>query len=175
MKTCNLISPTASWALGLIFLVFTTSCQPQGPVLDTVDESAVKEAVAVVMDDYNEAVIAKNVEAVKILLAEDGLFCGTDPSERWGRDYLIQMMESQASNPAIVIDYSLDTREIRVAPDGNSAIVLEQSSAVWFSPNLPVRSVYHLRKSGDDWIIDFLSWSFIANNQDITRLNEVLE
>jgi len=44
-----------------------------------------------------------------------------------------------------------------------------------FSQKMPMRIVYHLVKNGDNWLIDFISWSFIPNNEDLGKLNKALE
>ena len=66
-------------------------------------------------------------------------------------------------------------REIRIAADGNSAVSVEQMFMEVFSQKMPMRIVYHLVKNGDDWLIDFISWSFIPNNEDLGKLNKALE
>ena len=43
------------------------------------------------------------------------------------------------------------------------------------SQKMPVRMVSHLVKSGNDWLIDFISISFIPNNEDLGKLNKALE
>jgi hypothetical protein len=44
-----------------------------------------------------------------------------------------------------------------------------------FSQKIPVRMVYHLVKNDESWLFDFISWSFIPNNEDIAKLNAALD
>jgi hypothetical protein len=85
------------------------------------------------------------------------------------------MMHQTFADTALVFDYSIDKREIRIAADGNSAVSVEQMIMEVFSQKMPLRIVYHLVKNGDDWLIDFISWSFIPNNEDLGKLNKALE
>jgi hypothetical protein len=78
-------------------------------------------------------------------------------------------------NTDLKIDISVDKREIRVASDGNSAIAFEQMFMKPYSEKIPVRTVYHLVKYNNAWLIDFTSTGFIPYNKDIIRLNKALE
>jgi hypothetical protein len=42
-------------------------------------------------------------------------------------------------------------------------------------PKIPVRWVFHLIKTGDNWLIDFFSLSLIPDNEDIGKINKALE
>jgi hypothetical protein len=79
------------------------------------------------------------------------------------------------ANTALKIDVTVDKREIRIARDSNSAIALEQMFMQPFSQKIPVRTVYHLVKDNNTWLIDFTSTGFIPNNEDIGKLNKALE
>lgn len=83
--------------------------------------------------------------------------------------------EQMLANSELKIDITVDKREIRIAEDGNSAIAFEQMFLKPFSQNIPVRTVYHLVKDNNTWLIDFTSTGFIPNNDDIDKLNKALE
>jgi hypothetical protein len=85
------------------------------------------------------------------------------------------MLNQTFGNTSLVFDYSIDSREIRIAADGNSAVSVEQMFMKDFSQKIPMRIVYHLVKNGDNWLMDFISWSFIPNNEDLGKLNKALE
>ncbi|HBE41800.1 MAG TPA: hypothetical protein DDW27_11465, partial [Bacteroidales bacterium] len=59
--------------------------------------------------------------------------------------------------------------------DGNSAIVVEQYIMPFLSSKIPLRNVYNAVKTNDNWMIDFISWSFIPKNEDISKLNKAVE
>ena len=66
-------------------------------------------------------------------------------------------------------------REIKVAPDGKSAVVVEQYMWPAFTPKIPWRNVYQVIKSDDQWKIHFFSCALIPKNEDLEKLNQALE
>lgn len=105
-------------------------------------------------------------------LTEDALICGTDPSEFWNKQQFLEQLE-QTKNAAPEFK-SIGDRNIKVAPDGNSAIVVTQYIISW-SPKIPWRQVYHLVKTNDKWMIQFINIAFIPKNEDIQKLNEAID
>jgi len=161
--------------LQLFFIVlFFIGCQTE-PQIEPVDLTAVENVLITQLDTLHSVMQAKDIEAYKIFLTDDGLFCGTDPEELWGKEKLVSVMAEGFANDSIVFNYSIDQREIRVAADGNSATTLEQFTVKWISEKIPIRFVSHFVKIGDDWKIDFFSWSLIPKNDDISKLNKALE
>ncbi len=75
----------------------------------------------------------------------------------------------------MMLDFTVDKREILIAEDGNSAIAIEQFYFKLFSPNLPWRVIFHAIKTGEDWKLDFISWNFIPKNEDIEKINKAVE
>ena len=140
-----------------------------------VDMSESKEAVARVLDAHWAAVKTKDADAVIALVTDDFLSCGTDPEEFWNKTEMHNTVKQMFTNPELKTDIKVDKREIRIARDGNSAIALEQMLLKPFSHKLPVRTVYHLVKNNNAWLIDFTSTGFIPKNEDIELLNKALE
>jgi ketosteroid isomerase-like protein len=155
-------------------VMILTACQTKTKVVP-VDTAAAKVAVTTVLDMYHSAMKGKDFYALMTLLTEDGLYCGTDSKEFLDKTSLSNMMQQTFADTALVINYSVDKREIRITADGNSAVAVEQMFMVVFSQKIPMRIVYHLVKNGDNWLIDFISWSFIPNNEDLGKLNKALE
>ncbi|MBN2435997.1 MAG: nuclear transport factor 2 family protein [Spirochaetes bacterium] len=141
----------------------------------TVDMTESKEAVASVLDAHWSAVKAKDADAVMALLTDDALCCGSDPEEFWNKTDMYNNIRKMLADTSFKIDITIDKREIRVAPDGNSAIALEQMFLKPVSEKIPVRNIYHLVKINDTWKFDFTSVSFIPNNEDIGKLNGALD
>jgi len=160
----------------LIFVavIIITACQTKTKIVP-VDTAAAKVAVTTVLDKYNSAFKAKDVNAILTLLTDDGLYCGTDSKELMDKASLSNMMNQTLADTSLKVNYSVDKREIRIAADGNSAIAVEQMFFKAFSQKMPMRMVYHLVKNGDYWLFDFVSWSFIPNNEDLGKLNKALE
>jgi ketosteroid isomerase-like protein len=131
--------------------------------------------VARVLDAHWSALKAKDADAVIALVSEDFLSCGSDPKEFWDKTDMYNTVKQMLSNSELKIDITVDKREIRVAKDGNSAIAFEQMFLTPFSQKIPVRTVYHLVKENNAWLIDFTSTGFIPNNDDIDKLNKALE
>ena len=162
------------YCLTLLAVMVIAGCQPKVQN-KPVDLAAVKEEITSLMDKYLKAFNSKDVSNITALMADDGLFCGTDPSELLDKKALSDMMTQSLADTTMIWSYSIDKREIRVAADGSSAIVLEQFTMPGISPKIPTRLVYHVVKAGDKWMFDFISWSFIPKNEDILKLNKALE
>jgi uncharacterized protein (TIGR02246 family) len=160
--------------LMLVAVMIITACQPKTKIVP-VDTAAAKVAVTTVLDKYNSAFKAKDVNAILTLLTDDGLYCGTDSKELMDKASLSNMMNQTLADTSLKVNYSVDKREIRIAADGNSAIAVEQMFFKAFSQKMPMRMVYHLVKNGDNWLFDFVSWNFIPNNEDLGKLNKALE
>ncbi|HPI68867.1 MAG TPA: nuclear transport factor 2 family protein [Bacteroidales bacterium] len=134
-----------------------------------------KKSVAKVLDDHWFALKAKNADAVIALLTEDFLSCGSDPKEFWNKAEMHASLKQMLVNSEFQLDITLDKREIRISKDGNSAIAFEQMFLAPYSQKIPVRTVYHLVKVNNNWLIDFTSTGFIPRNEDIDKLNKALE
>ena len=160
--------------LMLVAVIIITACQPKTKIVP-VDTAAAKVAVTTVLDKYNSAFKAKDVNAILTLLTDDGLYCGTDSKELMDKASLSNMMNQTLADTSLKVNYTIDKREIRIAADGNSAIAVEQMFFKAFSQKMPMRMVYHLVKNGDNWLFDFVSWNFIPNNEDLGKLNKALE
>ena len=160
--------------LYLLIAMIICSCQTKTNVMP-VDINESKEAVARVLDAHWSAVKAKDADGVIALLTDDFLSCGTDPKEFWNKTDMYNTVKQMFANAELKIDITVDKREIRIAGDGNSAIALEQMFMIPFSQKIPVRTVYHLVKSNNKWLVDFTSTGFIPDNEDIDKLNKALE
>ena len=134
-----------------------------------------KQEVSRVLDAHWSALKAKDADAVIALVSEDFLSCGSDPKEFWNKAEMYNTVKQMLANTKLIIDITVDKREIRISKDGNSAIAFEQMFLTPFSQKIPVRTVYHFVKEDDSWLIDFTSTGFIPNNDDIEKLNRALD
>ena len=157
-----------------LVLVLFIGCQTNTKT-EHVDLTATEEAITTILDNYHEAMIAGNVDDIMTLLDNEGLYCGTDPVELWDKETLSNAMTEAMADSSFTLDYSIDKRKIRVAVDGSTALVLEQFKMSVLSEKIPIRFISHLVKTDENWKIDFISWSFIPNNEDIAKLNSALE
>ena len=140
-----------------------------------VDFEAEKAAVADLFDKYYSAMNAKDASILPTLLTEDVLVCGTDPTEFWNKDQITDLWAQGLAESTLEINITVNKREIRVAEDGNSAVVVEQYILPFLSSKIPIRNVNYAVKTNDKWKIDFMSFNFIPKNEDISKLNKALE
>jgi len=140
----------------------------------TVDIEAEKAALNELMDKYDSAYKTFDVSIMASYLSEDLLFCGTDPSEFWNKQKITDLWTQIPDNTVFELK-SISDRKIKVAPDGNSAIVVTQYIAPIISPKMPLRWVYHFVKTNDNWMILFVNVAFIPKNEDIQKLNEAID
>jgi len=159
----------------LLFAVLTmAACQPKTETAP-VGIAAVEDAVTAVVDNYHKGVCAGNVNDIKPLLEDKGLYCGTDPIELWDKETVLNLMTEGMADSSYAYDYSIDKRITRVAADGKTALVLDQTTIKALSKKIPIRFIFHLVKTNENWKIDFLSCSFIPKNEDIVKLDLALE
>ena len=166
--------------LFLLVALFFVACQsaPEAPPAEEpapVDTEQVQQEIEAALDAFIEAFKNKDIAAMSALLADDGLFCGTDPGELWGKEDLVATFEEMAATEELQIDFTVDTRKVRVAEDGQSALALEQMVIGFISPHVPTRQVYHFVKSGDGWLMDFSSAALIPVNEDLAKINAAYE
>ncbi len=138
-------------------------------------EEPARVAVTALLDKYNSAFMAKDAGTLVSLLADVGMYCGTDPGEIWNKKQIADGWTQYFADPSLVMDYKVDKREILIAEDGNSGIAVEQFYFKLFSPNIQWRTIFHAIKSGDAWKLDFISWSFVPRNEDIEKINKAVE
>ena len=157
-----------------IALALLISCQTNTKT-EQVDLAAVKNAVNTQMDNFYQSYKARDIDAIGNMLADDCLFCGTDPGEFWDKEQLLKLYARMFANESLDINYSIDKREIRLDADGNSVIILEQGISNPISKKIPYRGVMRWVKIGDDWKADFFSVSLIPKNADLAKLNKAIE
>jgi len=160
--------------ISFMAVMIMASCQ-QKPKTPTVEREAAKKAVSAILDNYHSGMTSKDANVMIPLLADDGLYCGTDSKEFLDKSTLDGEMRKMFADTAVRMSYSLEKREIRITADGNSAIAVDQFFINYLSPKIPVRWVFHLAKTGDKWLIDFFSLSLIPNNADLGKLNKAME
>lgn len=159
--------------LAMLAAIITLGCQP--PVkTEVVDLKAIQDTITQIADTYMNAWNAEDMDVLAGLLADDGQYCGTDPSEELDKATLLEMW-TKAFADSINYSYEVDQRRIRLDPSGRSAIVVEHLVIGGWSSMLHVRQTYQIIKTPADWKIDFISWGFMVKNEDVERLNKALE
>lgn len=155
----------------LLLLVGIAFGQTNAPA--AVDMEAEKAALDDLMDKLDEGFKKGDASVFLSALADDMLICGTDPSEFWNKQEYLGLYEQQSEVTMPDITF-MDDRVIKVAPDGNSAIVVSQFVIEW-SPKIPWRNSYHFIKTGDGWKVFFVNIAFVPRNEHIGIINEAIE
>ena len=156
----------------IVAVMIITACQPKPQPVDT---AAAKESVNALMEKYLTAWNGKDVNTLTSLLTEDGLFCGTDPTELMDKKTITDAWKQVFSDSTMKNTFTVDKRVIRVVSDGKSALVMEQHVSNPYTPKIPWRLIIQVVKTDDGWKIDFLSWNLIPKNEDIGKLAKALE
>ena len=156
-----------------IAVLALTACQ-QTPQTVPVDIEAEKAALDELFDNFYSAFKSQDVSTLVSYLAEDALFCGTDPSEFWDKQEITDLWTQMLAEITPELDLMGD-RIIRVAADGNSAVVVDQYKFPLYTPKIPWRNVYHLVKTDENWMILVCSSALIPLNEDLPKLNDALE
>ena len=159
--------------LTILALLLTAGCNP---IVETesVDLDAVNDTITLEITKYQNAWNAKDIDVFTELVSDDCRFFGSDPSEILDKAGLINMYAEYFAE-STDFSYSVELREVMPASDGKSAIVVEHITMSGWTPKMPMRHSTHFVKVNDTWKIDFISWGFIVRNDDVQKLNEVLQ
>jgi hypothetical protein len=149
------------------------SCRttPEAKPVDLVAEKARVDSMVTKMYD---SFVRKDIASVAGYLTEDLASWGTDPSEFWPKKDLVDAWNKAFADTAVHINYTIEKREIKVTPDGMSAMVVEQYLMPLMSRKMLTRNIYHAVKVDNKWMIDFISWNFIPKNEDIAVIDKAL-
>jgi len=164
-----------TYYLTIVVALLMVACQ-QTPKTVPVDTNAEKAAITALFDKFTSALNVKDVKTLTTLLTDDALGCGTDPSEFWNKKQLSDTWTQQFADTSFTINWTIDKREIRVAAEGKSAIIVEQYILPdILSPKITIRNIYLAKKANENWMIDFISWNIVLKNEDIPNLNKAME
>lgn len=103
------------------------------------------------------------------------MFFGTDPSELLDKTGLLAMCTQLFSDKTTNYNYNIISRKIKLATDGNSALIIEYIDMDDWTPLLKMRQTYQIVKTTNDWKIDFIAWGFIAKNEEVEKLGKALQ
>jgi len=139
------------------------------------DKEAVKAELTTLMGEYNAAYMAMDINKMTAFCSDDVMFLGSDPSEIWNKKQITDYFMSMPGDSTMAIEFTVDRREILVAADGKSAIVVEQYYVPLISTKLPIRCIDNVVKVGDKWMFNLISWNIIPKNEDIPKIIGALE
>ena len=160
----------------LLFLaaMIISGCQPKVES-EPVDLDVAKTELNTLTDSYFDAWKKRDVAALENMIADWGLYCGTDPKEIWKKDEVIDLWKQYFTDTIATFEYSSLNREINVSPCGLTAVIMNQGTYAEWSPNIPIRQTFHAIKIENEWKIVFINWSFVAKNEDVGKLNKALD
>ena len=139
--------------------------------MDNTELTATLEKIS---DRYLDAWNKKDLKTLEQLTADDGEFYGSDPEEVMDKQALMAMYARFFEDTTSSYLYIVDSRKIRISPDGNSAVIMERITFPEWSPKMPMCQTLHVINTNGHWKIDFICWGFIIKNDDVERLNDIL-
>lgn len=140
-----------------------------------VDFAAIKDTVTLIVDENYKAVANKDIEACFRDYSDECLTIGTDPGEFWSlKDDKAMTKQMFADTSFHIRMIKVEKREIQVAPDGNSAVVIDQFYP-FFSSKILARQMVYLVKIDNKWKIHLINWGMIPKNEDMAKLNSAIE
>ena len=101
--------------LALAFVLF--ACQQTNTVADP---ATAKKEIGNMLDSFNRAAARADFNAYFNYYTEDGIFCGTDATERWDRKQFMEWAKPYFDKGK-AWDFTAFDRHIYLTPDGNMA------------------------------------------------------
>jgi len=158
----------------LFFLIFfgilITTCKN-----DVVPAESPKKKVNAFLEKYHKAFNTKDIATIETMLADDGLYCGTNSKQLLVKDSLLSMIKRLFADTTFNPNYKVDKREIKITPDGKAAVVMEHFTIYAFSQRIPMRFVSHIHIHKKEWKFDFGNYSYVPNSAGFVRIDKALE
>jgi hypothetical protein len=151
----------------LLALLFACSTVPEP---EPVDFAAEEAAINEVFDNLFKAVDDRNIDLLAAMLADDGMFMGTDPDELFPKDSIVASWAQMMQMPELPPFKFISDPFLRIHPDGKTAVVVQQYYWKLFTP-IPLRQTFWMVKNDSVWLIDFFDFSFVPYNEQIPALN----
>jgi hypothetical protein len=150
--------------LSIIAFAMAACQQTTEPVDIEAEETLISEMLITFMDHKKN----QEFDSLVPYLSEDVLGCGSDPGGFFNKEEIIEGWHAMEGEN--FPDMSLiGGRVVKVAPDGKSAIAVEQMN-LSLIPNIPCRTVYYLLKTEGKWVISFFSTSLVPMNKDLEAI-----
>ena len=148
-------------------LVSYFSLAQNNPIQTT--NSSAKEGLTKVLDKMYLAYNTKDIKLFLSLMANDGLFCGTDPKNIWDKETYSKLMTQMFADSSFNSHIVVDKREFLIDKGQNSAVVVDQFFFEW-NKKIPVRHIVHFVRNKDKWTCNFLSTTFIPRDEDLEKI-----
>ena len=142
---------------------------------DRVPVESPKKTVNAFLEKYHKAFNNKDINTIESMLADNGLYCGTNSKQLLVKDSLLNMLNRLFADTSINTSYQVYKREIKLTNDGKAAVAMEQFTIHAFSQNIPMRFISHIHKHKKDWKFDFGNYSYVPNDAGFIKQNKALE
>ena len=152
----------------LVTMILVASCQMKTTTVPF-DPATAKAEVTKTLDSIDSALKSKDVKTFLSFYKDDGLYCGTDPSELWDKAGWGKTMNEMMSDTTGSFKMDVSKMEIILDKTGNSANVLRQFVASWSKP-IELRGTMHLIKMDNKWMVDFSSLALVPENKDLPKI-----
>ena len=158
-------------SLTLFALLFSCNTPPKPKPVDIAAEEI---AIKAVFDTLFKSIDDRNIDLLASVLADNGIFMGTDPGELLPKDTIVAAWSQMMNMPELPPFEFINEPFIRIQPDGKTAVVVQQYYWNLFT-TLPLRQSFWMVKNDSAWLIDFFDFSFIPYNKQIPVLNEAVK
>jgi hypothetical protein len=154
--------------------ILISACQPKTESV-TANPAAEKDSIGMNLDAIYMAYTSKNTEAILSTLTDDCLYCGTDSKEFWDKESYAKLINEMSNDTAYTPPaFKVLNREVILDKTGSTAISVDQVIIEGWTDKIPVRNVAHHVKVDNKWMIDFISMSFVPNNEDLSKIFEAV-
>jgi ketosteroid isomerase-like protein len=162
------------WFLPLIIIVsFSFQTVDQEEFSMPIDEKSDSEIIAElneIMDNWHKAAATANAEAFFGRMSADGIYIGTDISERWRRDELRSWAKSAFERESA---WTFTASERNWHSIGSGVWIGDEVLKTWMGP---CRSTMVLKKnSAGQWLIHHYQLSVTVPNDRIKDFKKLLE
>jgi uncharacterized protein (TIGR02246 family) len=141
---------------------------------NSVETESFKKELTLTLDKMYMAYNTRDIRSFLSLMADDGLFCGTDSKNIYDRATYANQMTEMFADSSFSPNITVDKREIHFDTDRNSAMVVDQFFFPW-NNKIPVRHVAHFIKIRNKWVCNFISTSFIPNDEDLGKIFDAVK
>lgn len=159
------------WRLiSLCLSVFLLASCASTPARTNREQRVDRESVGMVLDAWHADASAGNFDSYFDAMTDDGVFLGTDATERWDKEQFMGYAREPFSDGS-GWTYLPTDRFVAFDDDRSTAWVDELLTNAKYGT---LRGTAVLRRVGDDWKIAHYSLTFLVPNEKAGRVVEVI-
>ncbi len=155
------------FSITLLAVLFACNTAPKPEPVDlAAEEIAIEKVIETLFKSFDD----QNVDLLASVFADDGVFLGSAPNERFTKDSTVASSAQMMQMPEIPPFELIGEPFIRIQPDGKTAIVTREFYWKLFTI-IPLRQTFWMVKRDSVWLIDFSDFSLIPYNEQLPALN----